>query len=370
MIISHEELQKLYKTGWQSWSWKNPDKTLIKLPTNCFPPHSADIPLSMKVDITLKPPAKGWCSYHAFRHNINEKLILDQAKAFHINKLDAFEYMIIDGGWEKEWGGFEVNRNKFPKGFKHLVKELKIMGFKAGIWFSPFLVIPYAKVVQDHPEWIVKDAKGNFVEGMRITPLDRYFPFRKYMLDFTQQKVINYIENAIAWLIEDCQFSLIKLDWLYGIYFNPRVTMDQADAMLRAFLLRIKKKYPHVYTNGCGCPLIPALGTVDSMRIAPDNIDPRHQSIPILKDIANQYFYKLALNGAKTRGWTKKYWNVDLDAFMCRDPIGLSDQQILTFQQALLKTNSNIFLGDDITTLSKERIEKFIRPLISNNYGK
>lgn len=164
-------------------------------------------------------------------------------------------------------------------------------------------------------------------------------------------------------LVEDSKYDLLKLDFLYGIYFDPDLSRKEADEFLRNFLKKIQRKYPHVYTIGCGCPFIPAVGAVDSMRIGPDSIMSPFLSFLPYANKLNKYFHDDVVKTVSKRIWTRKFWNLDPDAFICSRKSGLADSQMLDFQKAIKKCNGNIFLGDDLTSLSKARINKYILPL-------
>jgi alpha-galactosidase len=363
MLIHQDELQKLLDTGWQSWSFTNPNTKGKKFFPCLYPPQKATVPTLLTTDLKKKKPVKGWCSFYAFGTDITQQKIFQQIKTLQQQKLTSFQYILLDDGWTP-WGDWlSYDKQKFPKGLSSLTKAIRKEGFQPGIWIAPFLVSPNATLVQQHPEWLVKDTNGNYKEGLQLLPGNNYLPFKRYILDIKNPKVLQYIDNTLSWLLEECKFSLIKLDWLYSIYYTPHTSIIESDMFLRSFLLTIKKKYPQVYTIGCGCPLIPAIGTVDSMRIAPDILIPRVQKIPFIKDLTNRYLHKKILGNAEKRMWTKKYWNLDLDAFCCRPSLGLSYSALEILQKMIKKSEGNIFLGDDMTTLHSERIKRFIQPL-------
>ena len=197
-----------------------------------------------------------------------------------------------------------------------------------------------------------------------MTSWDKFLPFNKYMLDVKNKYVQTYLEQVIAWLIVDCGFELIKLDFLYANHFVPDRTDEEADLLLRQFLLRIKKKYPKIYILGCGSPLIPAIGAVDGMRIGPDALTPHIQSIPWLGKYFNRKRFKNIMKNLATRRWTSIFWNTDPDVFMCNDGYGLSDNQLIDFRTNILKLKGNIFLGDDMTKLSEDKIRMYIKPFL------
>jgi alpha-galactosidase len=358
------QARELLKTGWQSFSWDYPGR-IIKFPLFNYPPQPIDrldmttIPSKVK----LRPRAFGWCSWYAFGPDINEEIILKQSQWFKENSLRGLEYILIDSGWVTKWGDWlTVDKKKFPSGLKNLSGRVKELGLKSGIWVAPFLVDPNSRLAKEHPNWLAKK-DGEFVEGLRLTSFDKYLPYKKYILDVTNSEVVDYLDTILSFLLKDCGFDLIKLDFLYGLYFNPNLTTLEADQFLQSLFLKIRKLYPDVYTIGCGCPLVPAVGAVDSMRIGPDTLFPFFQDVPFLKEFTNKYQYKKVIGNIHARMWTKRFWNIDSDAFVCREDLGISDDELMVFQKLIIACEGNIFLGDDMTHLPKERVSKFIQPL-------
>lgn len=364
MLSSGEDLfETLLKTGWQSWSWGNPTK-LIKIPTRNYSPIKIDISkiiVDREAAIHLKPAIKGWCSWYAFGSDIDEQKILNHCDWFNSNKkLKKFDHILVDDGWESAWGDWlGCDLAKFPSGLKNLSLKILEKGFKPGIWCAPFLVDPKSKFAREHPNWLVKKGK-HFVDGRRITPFDRLFSYKRYILDVKNNEVCDYLDQVLDYLLVDCAFKAIKLDFLYGIYFSPELSVYEADQFLKSFLLKIRNKYPDVYTIGCGCPLIPAVGVVDSMRIGPDINVPALQNNVFLKRFSNRFSYKRAINNLKARTWTKKLWNCDPDVFLCSDKLCLSDKEITVLRDLIKELGGNVFLGDDMAALPASRVEEFI----------
>lgn len=369
MKITRLHLQKLLSSGWQSWSTGYDIRKIGRTAIFLHPPKAINLNDAIKnlVGTTIpKPqkPIKGWCSYYAFGTHINETIILNQIEALKKNSLHTFEYILLDEGWNTTWGDWlEVDKKKFPSGLKQFAKKIKSLGCKPAVWLSPFLVSPNANIAATHPEWLVRK-NGAPVEGLHMTRVDKYLPFRKYLFDITNKEVQKYVDQVLSWLIIECGFEMIKLDFLYANHFAPDRTNEKADHHLRQFLLRIKKKYPKVYILGCGCPLIPAIGMVNGMRIGPDTLTPYVQSIPFVGKYMNRRRYKNIMTNLKTRRWTNIFWNTDPDVFMCHDTYGLSHEKLIEFQQHILKLKGNIFLGDDMTKLSEDKIHTYIKPFL------
>ena len=362
---SNKTAQRLLKTGWQSWSWDYPGG-LVKFPRFNYPFHPITNPQIPKLtNIKLKKPARGWCSWYSYGPNINNRNINANVNWFSKNPLQSFEYILIDDGWSSAWGDWlQTDRKKFPQGLKTVAKQIKQKGFKPGIWVAPFLVDPKSDLVRNNPSWIIKDKKG-FVNGLKFTPFDRLLKFEKYILDIENKQVQKFIENTIDYLLGECQFELIKLDFLYGIYFNPVLNNEICDQFLKDFFLRIKKKFPKVYTIACGSPLIPAIGLVDSIRIGPDTLIPQIQHLPLISKLTNKFLHSQIMKNISKRKFAAKFWNLDPDVFLCNPKLGLTDSQLLQLQQEITNLKTNIFLGDNMYSLSEKRVKKFIKPLFS-----
>lgn len=365
--INYRYFQKLLKTGWQSWS-ASPN-SLLRLPIFNFLPSRKNLTSRPHKNIlgTLKKPSYGWCSWYSHGENIDENKILCQTEWIAKNKFSQklpLEYVLIDGGWTI-WGDWlEADSEKFPSGLKETAQKIKAYDLKPGIWMAPFLVHPRSKIAISHPDWLVKK-NGQLVEGFRFTSFDRFFSHRRWILDVKNTQVKKYLDDSIKFLIDTCGFDLLKLDFLYGVHFIPSLSASEADKFLRSYLKKIKMKYPHVYTIACGCPLLPAAGVVDSMRIGPDtSISPfvKFLSHPIF---SRWYLDHQVLPTVLKRLWTKRIWNVDPDAFMCHKTLGYTHQQLKKFQRIIRAGRGNIFLGDDLTRLPSERIKKYLHPLFN-----
>lgn len=89
----------------------------------------------------LTPPM-GWSSWNIFRHNINENVILDIAKAVKESGLAeaGYVYINLDDCWQSslrdENGRMQGDFSTFPHGIKWLVDQINELGLKVGIYSS------------------------------------------------------------------------------------------------------------------------------------------------------------------------------------------------------------------------------------------
>lgn len=87
-------------------------------------------------------PPMGWNSWNYFKQDINEKMLLEMAKAIKESGLfDAgYTYLNLDDYWEANsrdrLGKLDADLVRFPQGMKHFVSECNKLGFKVGIYSS------------------------------------------------------------------------------------------------------------------------------------------------------------------------------------------------------------------------------------------
>src|SRR3990170_7071827 len=92
-------------------------------------------------------------------------------------------------------------------------------------------------------------------------------------LDLTHPAALEYVREVVHTATQAWGFAYLKLDFLYaaalpGRYRDPRRTRAQ---VLRAGLEAVREAVgEETFLLGCGCPLGPAIGLVDAMRIGAD----------------------------------------------------------------------------------------------------
>ncbi len=359
-VIERKKLAyKLLNTGWQSWSPNK--KRLIKYPEWNYKPNKDFYLPNLDANYPHKKPVRGWCSWYSFGKDISESKILSQAKWFKKHREIPIEYILIDEGWTLKGDWDLYKKDKFSGGISGIVNKIKNYGFKTGIWMAPFLVDPKSVFFNKHKELLV-EKNGNHLTGLRIVPIyDLYDPV--YVLDVRKKEARNLIYRNIDLILGKYGIDLIKLDFLYSVFFIPGITEKEAGYYIRNIFQYIRKNYPNVYTIACGAPLSPLIGIVDSIRIGPDIISPTTSEWKIIGKLMNSYKLNLVLNSINTRLWTNKYWNLDPDVFVCREALKFSNKNISDLQKAIKTAGGNIFLGDDFNKLDTKLINKFIKPL-------
>jgi hypothetical protein len=292
--------------NWQSWSPLQ--NSFIKLPVRNYCPVPEIAPENLRpANFILKPTIYGCCTWYYFGSKLSENNILEfssKRKQEH----PKISYSLIDDGW-CTWGDWQSPRINI----KSLSQKLARLRLKTGLWLAPFLASPKSQILIDHPDYFLK-YNHKFVDGIRITNHDILFPYKKYLLNIYSPTVKKYIYNSITNAIEQWNVSLLKLDFLYAIYFDPNLKNDLLPHQFLVDLFTwIKKTYPHVYLMVCGCPFKPAKYLVDSIRISDDISIMYFWHYPWLNIIFNNIQHKLLIDKWTSLQSLSSCFNLDPD---------------------------------------------------------
>jgi alpha-galactosidase len=140
-------------------------------------------------------------SWNPFRRELSDSLIINVSKAAAECGIQLYT---IDDGWFVNHGDWAVDKKKFPNGLKPVFDETKKMNIESGLWISVGTSTKSSLILKDHPEWAVKDEKGNPANlhsgiGNKIT-----------MCFGTEWK--DYIKSKIVNLVKECDIKYVKLD--------------------------------------------------------------------------------------------------------------------------------------------------------------
>ena len=128
---------------------KDPDEVL-----NTAVPDFVRKHLGIRLSELDQKPTFVYNTWVPFKKNINEKLVMELAKAAADAGMKEF---IIDDGWADNYGDWIIDKKKFPNGLKPVFDYIKSLGMKPGLWVSVGSASPDSKVYQAHPDWFVLD---------------------------------------------------------------------------------------------------------------------------------------------------------------------------------------------------------------------
>lgn len=155
-------------------------------------------------------------------------------------KLGA-EYYVIDAGWfgdDPEWSRsigdwYENTNGGFYGRMKEVADCVRANGMKFGLWFEIERALGTSKAVAAHPEHYVE------YEG-------------QWFVDFASPSACDYIFEVLSGMITRYGIEFIKFDFnadmLYDCYRSAFIRYYEG---YRAFIARLRDKYPTVYLENC-----------------------------------------------------------------------------------------------------------------------
>ena len=167
------------------------------------------------------------------------------------------KYYVIDCGWHNEEDGniiypyvgqWKESKKRFPNGLKTTLDYIKSLGLKPGLWIEPEII---GEKCEDMLAYYDDEC---FIRrhGERVKVMGRLF------LDFRNEKVRDYLTEAIRRMVEDYGAEYIKMDYNEdmgvgtdensdslgeGLEQTQRAYLDWARAMIA--------RYPQVVFETC-----------------------------------------------------------------------------------------------------------------------
>ena len=183
----------------------------------------------------------------------------DEQKLYGIAKAAkdvGLEMFVLDDGWfgkrDSDYtglGDWYVNEEKIHGGLPKLVKKIRKLGLKFGIWLEPEMVSEDSDLYRRHPDWCLR------VPG-RLPVRSR----SQLNLDVTKKEVRDYIMEQIFRVIDSCQADYIKWDVnraLGNVYSQGVEAGKQGEVFHRHMLgvydmmERLIGRYPNLLFETC-----------------------------------------------------------------------------------------------------------------------
>ncbi len=287
-------------------------------------------------------PKTGWCSWYQYYTNVSEKIVLENLNAMHSMKA-PIDYIQIDDGWQGAIGDWLIVNDKFPSGLSALSKEIHQKGYQSGLWLAPFICEQKSEVFRNHPDWILKNAKGKKVKAGYNPGWSGNF----YVLDIYHPEVKEYIREVFKKVVTEWDFDMVKLDFLYAVAILPQNGKSRGQVMTEAMEF-LRECLGEKKILGCGVPMASLGNTVDFCRIGPDvgliwnnnlldKIANFRETISCKRSVIN------ALSRYQTNGW--RYLN-DPDVYNLRG----NDNRLTVEQKNLIFTINQISGGLILTS--------------------
>jgi alpha-galactosidase len=216
---------------------------------------------------TSAHPPLGWCSWYEFYNHIRPEHVRSNLALAAEHGLGTVQ---IDDGWQAEIGSWHETAPGWDVRPDTLAAEITAVGCEPGIWTAPFAVAEGARLVREHPEWMVSDPDSGFPLRALFNPVWRGWCSA---LDTTNPAVLDHIRTTFTDLGE-WGYTFHKVDFLHvaavpGVRAGGR-NLTRAEAMTAALQAIRDGVGDDAFVAASGCPLGPAVGLVDSMRVSDD----------------------------------------------------------------------------------------------------
>ncbi|MCB9388917.1 MAG: alpha-galactosidase [Acidimicrobiia bacterium] len=294
----------------------------------------------------------GWCSwYHYFADVRASDIAVNLAQLPQATGSIGLDYLMVDDGHQAEIGDWDRRSDGFSNGMSVVADQIRAKGLKPGLWLAPFLVGKRSRLVGQHPEWLL--SAGRTPTVALINPA--WGPQRIFALDTTRPDVLSWLEELAA-TVRGWGFEVLKLDFLYaGALPGRRLRRDVTRAQaLRMGLDAFRRGAGEdAYLIGCGCPLGPAIGAVDAMRIGPD-VEPRWTTMrarTVQRDL-HGISTRHALRNVVSRSFMHgRLWVNDPDCLTLRPTeTELDDDERFTIATVMGLSGGLLVCSDDLTT--------------------
>ena len=300
------------------------------------------------------PYQRGWCSWYQYFDAITEDALLSNLRALKEMRSEyPIEIVQLDDGYQAALGDWDRTNAKFPGGLKRIAGEIREAGFTAGLWTAPFFAVRDSRLMREHPDWFITDENGGPLRaGFNsnwTTDEDKF----AYALDASNPPFADHLERLFETLVHDFGYDYLKLDFLFaaaaeGTRHDPGLTRAQT---LRRGLEAIRRGAGEkTFILGCGCPLGPAIGIVDGMRIGPD-VAP-HWGAAAGVEPGTAY----AIDAIVARSFMhRRLWLNDPDCVMLRaKETGLSADERHALRWTVAASGGMLLISDDMRLLSEE----------------
>lgn len=192
-------------------------------------------------------------SWETMYFNLTTDKVLELAKC---GQQLGVELFVLDDGWfghregdNSSLGDWTTDYRRLPKGISYIADEIHKMGMQFGLWFEPEMISVDSELYLTHPEWMI-------CTPHRKPSVGRH----QYVLDFTNQEVIDYLFDAISSIIQETRLEYIKWDYNRHITDAYTATLSAAKQMefghryilgVYQLLERLTKAYPEVLFESC-----------------------------------------------------------------------------------------------------------------------
>ncbi len=294
----------------------------------------------------------GWTSRHCY-NEIDEETIISNLNALRDSQipLDIFQ---IESGYQKRIGDWVDVNQKFPSGMKYIAERIKEQGYHPGIWLAPFVCEGKSEIYNEHPEWLLEDAKGQPIKVGK----DHKSKGWLYALDFYAYGFKDHLRKVFETILDEWGFEMVSLDFLYAVALRPSRDKSRGQIMTEV-LAFLREVVGDRWVLGDRLPFGSAFGQVDFCRIGSD-VTPYWDKGKITRFHKSEYasVFNSIMNSMIRCTLNGKVFLNDPEVFMLRNHGNkLTKEQRYTLFVLNNLFGGAIFFSDDIREYTDEEMK-------------
>ncbi len=192
-------------------------------------------------------------NWEATYFNFNEEKLFNIAKNAKEIGLDMF---VLDDGWfgkrDTDYSGlgdWVVNESKIKGGLPQLVKRIKALGMKFGLWIEPEMVSEDSDLYRNHPDWILRIPQRHMTRSRH-----------QLNLDITRKEVRDYVMEQIFQVLDSCEAEYVKWDMNRSVanVYSSALPGERQGEVFHRYMLgvyemmeRLVTRYPNLLFENC-----------------------------------------------------------------------------------------------------------------------
>ncbi|RNA68506.1 alpha-galactosidase [Alteribacter keqinensis] len=192
-------------------------------------------------------------NWEATYFNFDEEKIVEIASSAHNLGVELF---VLDDGWfgkrdddTTSLGDWIVDKRKLPNGMKTLGERITDLGMQFGLWFEPEMISKESDLYKARPDWLVQ------VPGRKLS-----HGRHQFVLDFSNEEVVDHIFNQMAAVLEDAPISYVKWDMNRNITEAGSTSLpgDRQQEVYHRYILgvydlynKLTTRFPHILFESC-----------------------------------------------------------------------------------------------------------------------
>ena len=318
------------------------------------------LPVEPDANLPVANLPVGWCSWYHYYSQISAADVIENLEAAqNLKPRLPLKLLQIDDGFEAQVGDWFEFNERFPDGVAPLAGAISAAGFEPGLWLAPFIVHPRSRLYQERPEWLLR--------GRFNRPVNAGLSFRDALctaLDLTQPEALAYAADVISIAVHRWGFPYLKLDFLYAAALPGRrsdPTRTRAQTLRQGLEALRKAAGPETTLVGCGCPLGPAIGLVDIMRIGADVSGewfPTYAGSKFFVQSEPDYpAARNAIQNSLTRAALhRRWWINDPDCLLVRERQTLTRSEVQSLATVVALSGGAFTLSERLELLTEAQI--------------